>query len=71
MTNPVARELKLAAGHDLVTKRREQRAKYRLKPRGRHNADGSRQHFYPTGLGPTDFDKTTGEEFKTPSPARP
>ncbi|WP_336697774.1 hypothetical protein [Curtobacterium sp. USHLN213] len=70
MTNPVAREAKLAAGHDLVTKRREQRAKYRLKPRGRHNADGSRQYFYPTGLDSIDFDTTTGEKFDTPIPGK-
>lgn len=61
--NKAVRDARLAAGHDLVEKRRSQRTKYRLTPRGRHNADGSRQYFYPTGLDPIDFDKVTGEQF--------
>lgn len=68
--NTAVREAMLTAGRDLIDLRRPQRSKYRLKPRGRHDENGSRQYFYPTGLDSIDFDMVTGEQFDVVIPGK-
>lgn len=70
VTNERTKERMLREGYELVTKRRAQRTKYRLIPRSRHKADGSRQYSYPTGLDTVDWDQTTGEEFAVSLPGK-
>lgn len=66
------RNARVTAAHDLLVLQRSRRSRFRLEPRGRHRADGSRQYFYPTlRLEDTaDIDPVTGEVVEITVPSK-